>query len=164
VLAAAMACAAQARAEPDDVQASALDRLARQARITGWARFDYFQSSNSLDGQRDLLGATLQIKALPRLNERVEAKLEARIAAPDVQGRDGHKPDAELLEGYAIVHFPAADLRFGKQIVAWGRADGLNPTDNLTPRNFLVLLPNDEDQRFGIWAARLNLSLSQSVT
>jgi hypothetical protein len=69
-----------------------------------------------------------------------------------------------LLEGYATIHFHKVDLRIGKQIVAWGRADGLNPTDNLTPRDFVALLPFEDDQRFGTNALRLDAFLSQEHT
>jgi hypothetical protein len=47
--------------------------------------------------------------------------------------------DLMLWEGYADVYgflLPNLDLRLGKQRVAWGRADRLNPTDNLNPDDF----------------------------
>jgi hypothetical protein len=133
-------------------------------RITAWTRLDYFQSSNSLDDEGNLVGATLQVKALPLFSDLLDAKIEARFQAPDLRGRPGYEPEANLLEGYLALHLPHADLRIGKQIVAWGRADGINPTDNLTPRNYRVLLPFDEDQRFGTWAARLDTYLPRSLT
>ena len=135
-----------------------------EQRITGWVRLDYFQSSNSLDDRNNFFGGTLQIKALPQVNDDLDGKVEARFGVPDIQDRHGHGPRGEALEGYATIHFAHADLRIGKQIVAWGRADGINPTDNLTPRNFRVLLPLEEDQRFGTWATRLNIYLSEAFT
>jgi hypothetical protein len=39
----------------------------------------------------------------------------------------------------------------------WGRADRINPTDNLTPRDFTLLVPEEDDQRFGTPAARATL-------
>jgi len=94
----------------------------------------------------------------------VDGKIEARFAAPDARDRAADAPRAELLEGYATLHLPGLDLRLGKQIVAWGRADGINPTDNLTPRDYRVLLPYDEDQRFGAWAARATAPLTSALT
>jgi len=38
----------------------------------------------------------------------------------------------------------------------------INPTDNLTPRDFVVLLPLEEDQRFGTTAIKLDTYLSKS--
>lgn len=57
-----------------------------------------------------------------------------------------------------------ADLRIGKQIIAWGRADGINPTDNLSPRDFTVLLPFEDDQRLGLPAAKIDYYLAPSYT
>ena len=148
----------------EDGDTSVLDRVLKEERVTGWTRFDYFESSNSLDGAKDLFGGTAQLKALPKLGEAFDGKIEARFSAPDVRGREGEQPRGQLLEGYVTFHTSDADLRVGRQIIAWGRADGINPTDNLTPRNYRVLLPNDDDQRFGIWAARLNIYLPQSMT
>lgn len=47
----------------------------------------------------------------------------------------------------------------------WGRADRINPTDNLTPRDFTLLVPDDEDQRFGAPAVQAKYYLgSLSLT
>ena len=142
---------------------SSVDRLLAGTPVTAWARVDYFQSSNELDDQSKLFGTTLQLKALPRFSELADAKFEGRLEVPDLRDRPGYGPKGEVLEAYTTLHIADADLRIGKQIVAWGRADGINPTDNLTPRNYRVLLPFDEDQRFGTWAARLDTYLSQSL-
>jgi len=151
-------------AQEVDTGETLLERVMHEQRITGWMRLDYFQSSNSFDDLENFFGATLQIKALPQLSESLDGKVEARLSVLDVQDRQGHEPRSVLLEGYVTMHFGRADLRIGKQIVAWGRTDGINPTDNLTPRNYSVLLPLEEDQRFGTWAARLNAYLSEALT
>ncbi|MGI4840741.1 MAG: hypothetical protein ACRYF9_24365 [Janthinobacterium lividum] len=52
-------------------------------------------------------------------------------------------------------------IKAGRQIIVWGRADGLNPTDNLSPRDFTLLTPVDGDQRYGNTA--LNLSYEWDV-
>ncbi len=42
----------------------------------------------------------------------------------------------DLREAYVDLYgfvFPALDIRVGRQRIAWGTADGLNPTDNLNP-------------------------------
>ncbi len=46
-------------------------------------------------------------------------------------------------------------LDLGRQVVAWGRADGINPTDNLSPRDFTRLVPDETDQRLGNDALKL---------
>ena len=59
-------------------------------------------------------------------------------------------------ELYLDVYFGSFDLRLGKQIFAWGKADEQNPTDNLGA-NDLQDLFNDRD--IGVLAARLNYYL-----
>jgi hypothetical protein len=41
------------------------------------------------------------------------------------------------------------DIRVGRQLLIWGRADRFNPTDNLTPSDFRFLTVEDQGQRFG---------------
>lgn len=132
-----------------------------QLQPTGSIRADYFRSSNRFDNETDLLGTTAQAKLLPNFNRWLEAKVEARFSSPDL--RDG-KAAGKLIEGFATIHFAKADLRLGKQIVAWGRADGINPTDNLTPRDYTVLLPFEDDQRLGTTSARLDVYLTEQDT
>lgn len=55
-------------------------------------------------------------------------------------------------------------LRIGKQIIAWGKADRFNPTDNLTPRNFQVLSADDDDQRFGSTGVSMVTYLPAALT
>lgn len=148
--------AAQEDHEPEGLMA--------RAQISGSTRLDYYQSSTALDDHEHLVGATVQVKALPRLSGWLSGKVEARFSVPELGRPQDPGPRGRLLEGYATARLPHVDLRIGRQIVAWGRADGINPTDNLTPRDYRVLLPNDEDQRFGIWAARLDASLTETLT
>jgi len=128
---------------------------------TGIVRVDYFRASKYFDGENDLLGATAQLKLLPAFSHWMEGKVEARLNSPDL--RDGHG-DGTLIEGFVTCRLPRAELRLGKQIVAWGRADGINPTDNLTPRDYAVMLPFEDDQRLGTPSARLDVYLSGDYT
>jgi hypothetical protein len=134
----------------------------RDQGLGGSLRFDYFRSSKSLDDQTGFLGSTAQVKMLPTLNKSLDGKIEARLTNPDI-GDDGDT-HSRLLEGYATAHFDNADLRIGRQIVAWGRADGINPTDNLTPHDYTVMLPFEDDQRFGTTALKLDWYLSTEHT
>jgi len=59
-----------------------------------------------------------------------------------------------LREAYVTTYAGRFDFRIGHQIVVWGRADGLNPTDNITPKNMLVRSPNEDDRREGNFLIR----------
>jgi hypothetical protein len=66
---------------------------------------------------------------------------------------------AELREAYANAYLGPLDLRLGKQIIVWGRADALNPTNNLMPIDIRVHSPIEDDRRLGNVAARASLHL-----
>lgn len=74
----------------------------------------------------------------------------------DLEDPEGIFPlDLMLWEAYADVYgllLPNLDLRLGKQRVAWGRADRLNPTDNLNPNDFSDLTRFHE--KLPTWAAK----------
>jgi len=55
----------------------------------------------------------------------------------------------DLREAYADLYLGDFDLRAGQQIIAWGRADGINPTNNLTPQDYFVRSPDPDDMRMG---------------
>ncbi len=55
--------------------------------------------------------------------------------------------EVDLREAYLNVYAGPFDFRIGHQIVVWGRADGLNPTDNITPKDLLVRSPDEDDRR-----------------
>lgn len=54
-----------------------------------------------------------------------------------------------LRELYWRQQFGDVQIRAGRQLLVWGRADGVNPTDNLSPKDFRLLTPEDADQRNG---------------
>jgi hypothetical protein len=58
-----------------------------------------------------------------------------------------------LDEAYIDYYSDNLDLRVGKQIINWGKADGVNPTDNLTPWDFSDILDTD-DERIGVISAK----------
>jgi len=161
-----MAAAVSADGSEDEPAASppadVLRRLWTDARASWTVRLDYFRSDRELNDKTDFFGATTQIKLLPSLGANLDGKLEARLTNPDLG--DHGKTKLALLEGYLAWHIGKADVRLGRQIVPWGRADGINPTDNLTPRDYKVLLPFEEDQRFGLWALKADYALTPDYT
>lgn len=73
---------------------------------------------------------------------------------------DPDSPRGRLRELYWRYNQGPAELKLGRQMMTWGRADGLNPTDNLSPRDFTLLTPEDGDQRYGNEAAQLSIDTS----
>lgn len=54
-------------------------------------------------------------------------------------------------------------VRVGRQIEVWGKADKLNPTDSLSPRDFRILSNDDDDQRLGLAMVRADVVLSDRL-
>ena len=58
-------------------------------------------------------------------------------------------PNFKLREAYAT-WFPSwGEVKFGKQIHAWGVADGNNPTDNLNPYDYYYMFLQGADRKIG---------------
>jgi hypothetical protein len=57
-----------------------------------------------------------------------------------------------LDEAYVDLYLGPVDIRLGRQIFAWGRADGFNPTDNLTAWDYSDFL-DTVDEQLGLVAA-----------
>jgi hypothetical protein len=119
------------------------------------ARAAVWSSSRSLDDEKDLTPLQLWIRSSATFEH---ADTRFRLYGEgwtEVQpnGTDS-RTDGRLREAYVQLSRGAFELRGGWQIFAWGRADGINPTDNLTPRKLTFLTRDTEDQRFGTPALR----------
>jgi len=130
---------------PPDEQPSAKPARVEKLGLGGFIRSDYYSASKRLDNQKSLPGITFQPKALPKFGSWGDAKIEGRITDDNL--RRDNRLWGRLLEGYANFYFGSVDLRVGKQNIIWGRADGLNPTDVLTPKDFTLLSAKDEEER-----------------
>ena len=65
----------------------------------------------------------------------------------------------DLREAYVNLWLGPLDLRLGQQIIAWGRADALNPTDNVTPKDMSFRSANEDDRRIANLALRATLNM-----
>ncbi len=65
----------------------------------------------------------------------------------------------ELQEAYAEFSTDLGEFRLGQQVIAWGAADGNNPTDNVNPYDFYYLFMPGTDRKIGNVMASANLYL-----
>ncbi len=118
------------------------------------------------------LRGTLYVGKVPDRNDAEiksgygEASLKLRLRKQDfgdafaeVRFRRGHEfrkniSEINLREAYVNAYLGFFDFRIGHQIVVWGRADGWNPTDNITPRNMLIRSPDEDDRRLANFLIR----------
>lgn len=100
------------------------------------------------------------LKAAPHIGD---ATLVAEGWARDVDFTRRGQTSGLLREGYLSFSAGNADFRIGRQIIVWGRADQLNPTDNLTPRDYTLYMPDVDDQRFGATALNATYNFSSAT-
>jgi hypothetical protein len=122
---------------------AALDPLA----LSGSLRAAYWSSDRELTDRHNFTPASLWLKSTPDLGDGWRLRAEGWVA--DERPLEGEEPKAELREGFLSWHGEALDLGVGRRIVAWGRADKINPTDVVGSRDFTRLFTEDEDQRRG---------------
>ncbi|BDU51601.1 DUF1302 family protein [Haliovirga abyssi] len=65
-----------------------------------------------------------------------------------------------LREAYLNYYFKNLDFRIGKQIISWGRSDGINPTDNITPKDLNILSSESDDQKLANFMLKSKISLN----
>lgn len=86
----------------------------------------------------------------------------------DIRLREGlffnsHEQQYELTELYGGYRSEKFDLLLGNQIVLWGRTDGFNPTDNITPTDYFFLTPDPEDQQLSNFMLRMKYRFTPTV-
>ena len=121
-----------------------------------------WSSNRNLDDRQDIASAVCTVNWKPKLSADLGVGLNLRagshfnLAADSASGR--------VREAYVDWGRDALAVRVGRQIVAWGRADGVNPTDKLAPKDFTLLSPDDESQRLGIDALKIRYALNPSIS
>lgn len=124
---------------PPETAPNLAERLAFEvsARLGGWTQ------DRDLNDQTWIPVAGFRARAAPRIGA-FDAFAEGYVQT-DGTGR----VEADLVDAWARLSMGAFELRVGRQIVVWGRADRLNPTDNISGRDYTLLVASDDDQRKG---------------
>lgn len=94
----------------------------------------------------------------------LKASLEKNKAflVADMRVREGvffgaRELQLQLKEAYGGYKGDNVDLFLGNQIVTWGRTDGFNPTNNITPNDYFFLTPEPDDQKLSNFMLRARL-------
>jgi hypothetical protein len=146
------ACAAQ-----DNGSWPALRAKLNEFGLDGSVRVSHWSSNKLLDDDNGINNAMLWARFNRSITDNVSLFASGHVGVEDV-GSDNRDRN-RLREGYVDLRLNQWDVRVGKQIIAWGRADRINPTDNLTPRDFTLLVPEEDDNRFGSLAVNAKLML-----
>ena len=133
---------------------------ADDGKASTWVRLDGFSSSRSLDDEMGDGSISLGLKDSYDLGSSDRLRFEGQVRV-DQRGDHGDVPITEALWQHSGSWL---DLRIGQQRVAWGKADGINPTDFFTPHDYTVLQPFEADQRRSIAALRADAAVAEGMT
>ena len=135
-----------------------------QLGVTGSFRTGYWSSNRLYDDVSGVGTASAWLKLEKKLDNGIGVFAEGYSAREDFR-TDGNTRSS-MREMYVETRQGDLDFRVGRQIIAWGRTDRLNPTDNLTPRDARLMAADIDEDRFGSLAAKAswNLTANDSLT
>jgi hypothetical protein len=125
--------------------------------LTASLRAAGFSKDKSFSGDVGYGVGSLWVTASPQAVLGIRFYLDARAQAQDVPRSSSVLFD--LREAYGQWSFGGFDLKAGRQITVWGRADAVNPTDVWSTRDFKLLAPNDDDQHLGVASVQAGWSV-----
>jgi len=100
----------------------------------------------------------INLKFQERSSRRYQLRMEVDLWRDDADFQEsGQRFRARLREGYIKIGFRDADLRIGRMQIAWGEADGVIVSDQVSPfdlENFIV--PPFDEIRMGVDAAKFD--------
>ena len=146
--------------EPAPVVADAASTLS-VLDLNGSLRGSYWNVSNNPYGSNEFGIGELWLKAAQHLGDNATLLLDGWTRAPNAFVSPATQ--SLLREGYVDISNGAADFRVGKQIIVWGRADQLNPTDNLSPRDYTFFTAESDDQRQGTSAVKTTYNFTNTA-
>ncbi|MGQ9630390.1 MAG: DUF1302 family protein [bacterium] len=123
-----------------------------EAEFGGYIRFDAYFPTTDINKDIPKVGSTLQLKAQGSVGSAASFFGAVNVGENDVLRKP--EPGVSLVEAYSTLYIGPVDLRVGKQLIAWGKADAINPTDNINPRDYTVISSEPEDQKMGVGALR----------
>lgn len=128
----------------------------------GECRAGWWSSNRDLDDRDGIAKADCLIQWRGDAGEHLRFGLSGRLGSRHTGAATD--ADAELREAFAEFDRGRWTLRAGRQIVAWGRADKINPTDSFSTRDYTLLASDDDEQRRGSDALSLRLDLGGSTS
>ncbi|MBF0141472.1 MAG: hypothetical protein HQL74_14475 [Magnetococcales bacterium] len=127
---------------------------------TSW-RLGVASSDRALNNRFGAGAGSAWLRAGTNLTPVLDLHLEGWVAESLIDGRGDGK--MELREARLRWHGEHTDLTLGRQILAWGRADKINPTDILAGRDLTLMFFDDDDQRRGSLTLALDRDLGSGL-
>lgn len=125
--------------------------------LDGKLQTGIWSSTRALDSHEVIFPATMALKGKVSLSDDLKIFADGRVGGADYFAYEKNAVTREFYLDYTAENW---DVRLGKQLLPWGRADRINPTDSLTSRDYRWLAPEEEDSRFGNTGIRYNYHLN----
>lgn len=123
--------------------------------VTGEVAAGVWSSNRMLDDRHTISSNRAKLKLDWQASESLSLSSEVwALSSPE--RLDGRREDAGVNELYVKSSETLCAPALGKKLVMWGRADGINPTDQVSPSNYRRLTPETTDQRTGNWGLHLD--------
>lgn len=116
---------------------------------TAEARLGYWSGNRALDDRTHYAASTLGLRGKLAVGQSVTLKADGYL---QVLSQDYFQNDPEsgsLRELSVGWRGETLSVRAGRMQFAWGRADAFNPTDNLSARDYTLLMIDEADNRLG---------------
>ncbi|MBN2213465.1 MAG: hypothetical protein JW723_04410 [Bacteroidales bacterium] len=130
----------------------------RGIEFSGYARGSVYGGSKNYDYSTAFGESCLRVKLLSNNT----------LLYTDIRVRSGIQFDnelnqVELKEAYAGYSGEQLDVLLGNQIVIWGRTDGFNPTNNITPDDYFFLTSEPDDQKLSNLMLRIRYRINPKI-
>lgn len=127
--------------------------------ISGSLRAGYWSQDKNFTNNTGYSVNSAWLTLRPKEVEGFKFYLDGYVQEQDLARKeDAH---SELREFYVEKSIGSFDFKVGRQITVWGRADRVNPTDNLSVSNLKLLMTDTEDQRLGVAAVQAVYNFGQ---
>lgn len=121
----------------------------------GSIRFGGWSTNRNLDNETNIGVPSVWMKTKWELSETTKIVMDGWLRkegfAKSPQARGAFR------EAYLQTAWGDWEFSLGRKLFLWGKADGINPTENLSPRNITLLVPEDTDQRIGTYSVSAKL-------
>lgn len=156
VFAAMLACASARAATVPGTASDGVEsgEVRCDADASGSMRTGYWSQPFDFVKQEHVVAASVWTRGRLSCPGGASLTFDGVAASEDLMRQGGNY--ARAREAYASLYGEDWSFRAGRQIVIWGRADRLNPTDVITPRDYTRLTPEETEQRDGVDALAAN--------
>ena len=115
----------------------------------------FAQSPNELD----IVETRLKLELLSAIGENTSFKVKSYSTYGAISGQKNWNFQEAFIDYYSDL----VDVRFGKQVIAWGKADEINPTDILNPQDLYNFSEEKNIRKIGLTALKTEWKLSDFI-